>query len=158
MIPALIPDRKLTEEDKEDIALKVVEILEERGLAIAANRKEQPKLLPSPNIREILFVRLEGRPKVRVIVNGNYESAFLNGLGKYWGFLVRIAEQEDVVPDDMRGFLDYFNTNDRCSLYTRSGLGLTRVLQIENGRVVPTVRMEVISEKAYQTRLNKVDT
>lgn len=159
MIPTLIPDRKLTEEDKEDIALKVVEILEERGLVVAANKKEQPKLLPSPNIREILLVRLEGQRKVRVVVNGDYGRAFLSSLGKYWGFLVRIAEQEHFAHDEeLRGILDYFNTNARCSLYTRSGFGLTQVLHIEDGRVVPAVRMEVISEKAYRTRLNKIAT
>ena len=57
MIPTLIPDRPLTEQDKDDIALRVVEILEEKGLVVAANKKAHPKLLNAPTIREILLVR-----------------------------------------------------------------------------------------------------
>jgi hypothetical protein len=156
MIPTLIPDRPLTEEDKNDIAMRVVEVLKAEGLIVSAQKPAQPKLLGAPTIREILLVRLERQDKVRVVINGNYTSAFVRGLKKYWGHLVRIAEQERFSVDDIKGAVDYFNRNSSCPLYTRSGFGLTQILQIDSGYVVPAIPIEIISEKAFRTRLNKV--
>lgn len=155
MIPALIPDRRITAEDRRLIALEVVQILKQEGLVVAADKKEEPKLLPAPNIQEIVLVRLEKRPKVRVVINGNYQGAFERSLGKYWSCLLRIAEQEQFSWERVRTTVNYFNTNAKCPIYTRGGHRLTQILQVEEGLVVPSVPIEVITEKAYQTRVNK---
>lgn len=155
MIPALIPDRRVTAEDRRLIALEVVQILKQEGLVVAADKKEEPKLLPAPNIQKIVLVKLEKRQKIRVVINGNYQGAFERSLGKYWNCLLRIAEQEQFSWEGVRATVDYFNTNAKCPIYTRGGHQLTQILQVEEGLVVPSVPIEVITEKAYQTRVNK---
>lgn len=114
-------------------------------------------------IRSIIFVKPEGAGKIfSVVINGDYENAIRADIAKQsWCALWQVAKRANGDHDvdfldatSNKGTIDYFNSNSRCRLYTRTGYKLTKILKIEDGYIEPAIEMSVIGQKAFQQRRN----
>ena len=108
-------------------------------------------------IKEIVCVDSGQNNKFKVVLNGNYKNPIEGDKAiSSWSILFRIADEEPIEYKEInKGNLDYFNSNKNNKIYTRTGYNLTKILKKERRFVVPNIEMEVISEKAFETRKNK---
>lgn len=155
MIPLFVPDRRVTAEDRHLIAREVVQILKEENLVIAG-KQQKPKLLGGTTIQKITMVRPRGRGRFRIVVNEDYANPLSMRFAKCWQELSLIADKAEFTIHQVKSTFGYFNTNVRCALYTQTSYQKTQILQIVDGVVTPKIDIEIISEKALVTRLNKV--
>lgn len=100
--------------------------------------------------------------EIKIVANDNYEqpikvkrSTAQNGQHNNWEVLYRVAKKTDPLSERLyKHVLDYLNYNKECKLYKRSGLAVTNILKIVDGYIIAAIPMEVVSAKAYETRLN----
>jgi len=92
-----------------------------------------------------------------IIINDSYAKPIYGDKAKSsWDLFFRIAEREQVTyKDEYKQNIDYFNNNKRNRIYTQTGLQKTQILKVEDGIIQPNIAMEVISDKAYETRKHK---
>jgi len=108
-------------------------------------------------INEIICVRPKSGNKFQVVINGDYQNTIKGDRAKpSWNLLFEAAGGKEVWYDKtFKNYLDYFSSNKKCRLYTQTGHKITKILKVEGGQIVPNIKMEVISEKAFKTRLKK---
>jgi hypothetical protein len=93
------------------------------------------------------------------VINGGYEKPMeINCLKGAWNLLWKVAKKDYIQYDSKvhDSLFDYLNTNRKCRLYAGSSYDLTRILAANQDKVVASIPIEVISQKAYQQRLNKL--
>jgi hypothetical protein len=111
---------------------------------------------PSEPVTEIICVRPEkGETQFDVIINDNYKKPIRGSSEKSWGLLLKVAEGKEPVPTN-RECRDYFNSNKGNKIYAQGGYKVTKILKTEYGEIKPNVKMNVISRKAFGTRINKM--
>ena len=158
MIPAYIPNRPLTDNDRDSFAKKVANelylLMQEKGMP-AVTKKTAIKPLAGAEIQKIVIVRPEGKERFQIVINEDYTNPLVVGFAKCWQELLLIGDKAQFKVEKIKSTFDYFNTNKRCALYTKTNYEKTQILQIENGFVTPRINIEVISEKALATRINK---
>ncbi len=154
-LPYIVSNRRMGWQDKEDIALMVAEHLNDGRVNDGEPTKNEDEDICNSTIQQLGLLPDRSKGEVVVVVNGNYAGAFSVKYGKYWDLLIRIAEGERFRHQDIRGALDYFNTNGRCPLYTKGKHELTQILGRDYDFVVFKVSVEVLTQKAFQTRRNK---
>lgn len=118
--------------------------------------KSRRPILSGDKIAELLIVKPNtDSNNYLVIVNQKFNKPIKADRAKpSWELLFTIANDKEVLySDEHKTSLDYFNSNKRCKLYTQTGLSLTKILQRENRYIVPVIKIEVISEKAYKQRI-----
>ncbi len=118
--------------------------------------KSKRPILSGDKIAELLIVKPNtDSNNYLVIVNQKFNKSIKADRAKpSWELLFTIANDKEVLySDEHKTSLDYFNSNKRCKLYTQTGLSLTKILQRENRYIVPVIKIEVISEKAYKQRI-----
>ncbi len=111
----------------------------------------------SESINEIICVRPRSGNKFQVVINGNYQNTIKGDKAKdSWNLLFEAAEKKEIWYDQTyKSSLDLLNSNAKCRLYTQTGYKITKILKVEGGQIVPNIKMEVINEKAFKTRLKK---
>lgn len=158
MIPVYVPDRPLTDRDRDTLAKEVAKelyvLLEQNGLPVP-KKKVLIQHVTGAEIQNITIVRPEGGDRFQIIVNEDYSNAIEVGSAKCWQELALIAEEAKFTKKQVKSTFEYFNTNVRCALYTKTNYRKTQILQVQNGFVAPRVDIEVISSKAFATRVNK---
>ncbi len=113
------------------------------------------KKYKSEAIEKLILVEPKGR-RIKVVINDDYKNFFDVGYKDYWSFLFRVASgEEDLEASKHKGAFDYFNSNKQCKLYSKFGHRVTKILKIEDGYIRPNIEVIPMSEKAFQTRLNK---
>ena len=101
---------------------------------------------------------VHGGKKFLMIINNDYKHSFTGDMVKpSWDILFKTAAGEQIPYDPLKnkGSLDYLRSNKRNKLYTKTTYAMTKILKIEDGFLVPNIKLDMISEKAYQTRINK---
>ena len=154
-LPMVLSSRRMGWQDKEDIALMVADYIDERRIDEDIE-EEESDMIPDLKIKQLGLLPNRSEEEIIVVVNGDYKRIFKARYRKYWDLLVRVAEGERFRHKEIRGALDYFNTNGRCPLYAQGGYELTRILGIDHDFVVFKVSVEILTQKAFQTRRNKV--
>ena len=99
-----------------------------------------------------------GGNKFLMIINDDYEHSFTGDMVKpSWDTLFKLATGGQISYDPLKnkGSLDYLSSNTRNKLYTKTPYAMTKILKVEDGFLVPNIKLNTISEKAYQTRINK---
>jgi hypothetical protein len=118
--------------------------------------KSKRPILSGDKIAEMLIVEPStDSNSYLVIINQKFNAPIKADRAKpSWELLFQIATEKEVAySDSHKTSLDFFNSNRRCKLYTQTGLSLTKILQRENRYIVPVIKIEVISEKAYKQRI-----
>lgn len=95
--------------------------------------------------------------KYSIIVNQRFDQPVeANRAKPSWDLLFKVANDKEVIfSGEHKTSIDYFNSNNRCKLYTKTGLSITKIIHRDGGVVRPTVKMSVIAEKAYKQKINK---
>lgn len=109
-------------------------------------------------INEIICVRPKQGNKFTVVINKNYNETIKGDMAKpSWNLLFEVAKEKEIWYDTKshKSYLDYFNSNKNNRLYTQTGNNITQILKVEGGLIMPNIKMSVISEKAFKTRLRK---
>lgn len=122
--------------------------------------KSSMKVGPDKFITKIICVDPGQKNKFKVVLNNDYEN-FIEGdkAKKCWYFLFQIAEEEFMpYQEEYKTYIDYFNSNKKNRIYTQTEYNIAKIFEIERGTVVPNIPMNIISEKAFQTRLKKAET
>lgn len=92
-----------------------------------------------------------------IIINQNFDNPLECDLIKQsWNLLFQLATKGEMELDDRsKGYLDYFNTNKKCKLYTQTGLAMTKILKINNGFIKPNIKISAMSEKSYKQKIKE---
>lgn len=116
------------------------------------------KLIKSNEIQAITCAKSEKTSKYFIIVNNDYRNPLkVDGNKKCWHFLLKMAEKNNYLPiNENKSNFDYFNTNRRNRIYTKTGYKLTNIFRIESNYIYPNIKIEIISEKSFKTRNNKI--
>jgi hypothetical protein len=118
--------------------------------------KSKRPILSGDKIVEILIVKpATDSNSYLVIVNQKFNTPIKADRAKpSWELLFQIATNKEVAySDNHKTSLDFFNSNKRCKLYTQTGLSLTKILQRESRHIVPSIRIAIITEKAYKLKI-----
>lgn len=109
-------------------------------------------------LTKIICVRPENNGnRFLIVINNDYAKPIQGDKAKpSWDLLFKIAEKEQVSYEGHKQNIDYLNSNERNRIYTQTGLKKTQILKIEDGTIRANIPMEVISEKAYETRKRKM--
>lgn len=109
--------------------------------------------------KNIIIIQPKTGSRHQLVINNKYEKPIeIDTVKDAWGLLLQVGEKNYVQynPNAHDTLFDYLNTNRRCKLYAKSNYSLTRILEANGGKVVATISVEVISQKSYQQRLNKL--
>ena len=108
------------------------------------------------SITSLSIVRPKNSNRFKIVINGDY-SLSLEGdcASRSWGLIFDLAERKQMSAREYKSVIDYFNTNKRCKLYSQTGYLPTKLLNVKSGFVVPAIPIKMISEKAFQQRLNR---
>ena len=109
-------------------------------------------------VREIICVKPRSGNKFTIIINNDYANTIRGDKNKpSWDLLFKIASKELVDYESYRkNSLDYFNSNIKNRIYTQKGYEKTKILKVEGGQIVPNIKLSVISEKTFKTRVKKL--
>jgi hypothetical protein len=96
---------------------------------------------------------------LKVFINNNYINE-INPAKRAasWAALLTIAQEGEArcaSTDQAEDIVDFFNTQEKGRLYSKSGYDKTKILVNEEERLFPLIPIKLISEKAVQQRLNK---
>ncbi|MBI3335676.1 MAG: hypothetical protein HY001_04215 [Candidatus Portnoybacteria bacterium] len=107
-------------------------------------------------IKKLELVKPRTGNKFKVVINEDYLNPIYGDRAiSSWDLLFRIAEGDIVDADNHKNAIDYFNFNEKCQLYTKTGHTVTKILKVEGGYISPAIEIEIITEKAFQQRANK---
>jgi len=95
---------------------------------------------------------LKGDGRMKVYVNKEYRQELDFSRGGNWGKLYEVAENGAVKFN--KGFLDYFNSNQKNPLYAKHGFLKTKLLKEQDGEIVPNVEIALITKQKLNKRLN----
>lgn len=143
-----------------DLILPVnfMEISEKLRKQYFANGSKKAKKISSSVVESIICVKPEmNGQEFEVVVNGDYKEAFTcNRKIDSWDVLYEVADKGQYdIPDEekekVKNTVDYFNTSKANKIYTNTKLNITRVLRIEDNRVLPVVSVSIktMSQKEY---------
>jgi hypothetical protein len=142
-------------EEKMEIVMMVADELETRGFTTVKTVQPQPLLLAEAGINHIAVLPLHEEKRIVVIVNNDYEKPITRSLNKSWGMFLRTFEGEEFSFAEHRGVWDYFNHNNRCPLYTRTGYNLTQVFGSHFGKTVVLIEKEILTKHRFTRRTNQ---
>ena len=137
-------------------------LLEEREQLVNFYRSRFVK--PSPTlssknkdpIKKLELVKPKAGNKFKVVINEDYRNPIDSDKAiSSWDLLFRVAEGDIIDADNHKNTIDYFNFNEKCQLYTKTGHSVTKVLKVEGGYISPAIEIKMITEKAFQQRANK---
>lgn len=90
------------------------------------------------------------------VINDDYSAPLeIKVSKKYWGSLYEVADGKLLPAKDHKGFMDYFNSNDKNLIYTKTRCELTKILGIKDGWITKEIPMNIVSERAFRRRQNK---
>ena len=137
-------------------------LLEERQRLINLDQAQTTKKLSrrlSENkgpIKKLELVKPKSGNKFKVVINEDYLNPIYGDRAiSSWDVLFLIAEGDIVDAENHKNAIDYFNFNEKCQLYTKTGHTVTKIFKVEGGYISPAVEIKVITEKAFQQRANK---
>ena len=120
--------------------------------------KEQIKNLPQKRkIEKLTFVPPNHGPKLKVIVNDDYQNTLHFDIKKpTGGLLLKLIErgQEPPTHADNKESFDYLNS-DKSQLVTKTNCLQTKILHSQVGYIEWTIDVESIAEATYKTRSGK---
>jgi hypothetical protein len=120
---------------------------------------KRPSKRPPENkgpIKKLKLVKPKSGNKFKVVINEDYLNPIQGDRAiSSWDLLFRIAEGDMIDAENHKSTIDYFNFNEKCQLYTKTGHTVTKILKVEGGYISPAVEMGIITEKAFQQRANK---
>lgn len=123
---------------------------------IEKEKKGNNTKITNKNICSIICVTPEHNNNLyKIVINKDYENYFkVSKIKKCWNLLYRIAEGENInFKNSLKGIEDYFNTNKKCKIYTKTDLELTNILSRTGNRIIKQIEeLEIISEKAFKQR------
>lgn len=91
-----------------------------------------------------------------VVINNQYDKP-TSVRGKSWTFLQKVTNGNGVPITKLnKSYKDYFNSNERCKLYTIGNYRKTKIISERDGMFVAAIPIKIISNKSYQTKLNKL--
>lgn len=107
-------------------------------------------------IKKLELVKPKTGNKFKVVINEDYLKPIYGDRAiSSWDLLFRVAEKDLVDAENNKNAIDYFNFNEKCQLYTKTGHAVTKILKVEGGYISPAIEIEIITEKAFQQRANK---
>ena len=137
-------------------------LIEERNRLINFDQLQATKRSPTRSsenkgpIKKLELVKPKAGNKFKVVINEDYLNPIYGDKAiSSWDLLFRIAEGDIVDADNHKNAIDYFNFNEKCQLYTKTGHSVTKVLKVEGGYISPAIEIKMITEKAFQQRANK---
>lgn len=121
--------------------------------------------VPTKFIKSIYCVKPKSGNKFIMVINDDYQNTIKGDQAKLcWRLLFEVAEKVEkgkegiwYSEENHKNLLDYFNSNKSNRIYTQTGYKITKILKVEGGYIVPTIKLKVISEKAFKTRLQKTE-
>lgn len=137
-------------------------LLEERQRLVNFDQpqpaKRPPKRLSENKgpIKKLELVKPKSGNKFKIVINGDYLNPIYGDRAMpSWDLLFRIAEKDIIDAENHKNAIDYFNFNEKCQLYTKTGHSVTKILKVEGGYISPAIEIQIITEKAFQQRANK---
>lgn len=119
--------------------------------------KEKEAKQKSKTIDKIVIVKPKSGNRFKIIINDDYHQRPLDGdrAKPSWNLLFRVADGDLIEEQEYKSSFDFFNSNEKCRLYTQTGYPKTKILKRESGYIRPAVEMAIITEKAYKQRCKK---
>lgn len=119
--------------------------------------KEKEVKQKSNTIDKITIVKAKSGNRFKIIINDDYHQRPLDGdMAKpSWNLLFKVADGDLIEEQEYKSSFDFFNSNEKCRLYTQTGYPKTKILKRESGYIRPVIEMEIITEKAYKQRCKK---
>lgn len=137
-------------------------LLEERERLVNFDQvrpAKRPSMRQSTNkgpIKKLALVKPKSGNKFKIVINEDYLKPIYGDRAiSSWDLLFRIAEGDIADAENHKNAIDYFNFNEKCQLYTKTGHAVTKILKVEGGYISPAIEMGIITEKAFQQRANK---
>lgn len=129
--------------------------VDELSKAIERALKKAGDEVGKKNISKIVIVD-SGSKSYKLAVNGDYKNCLEPSQGrKYWELFLQTAQNIPLEKENHKGYFDYINSN-KNNLFIKAGYGKSKLLKVNNGYILPNVPMEIIGEKAFKSRLNKM--
>jgi hypothetical protein len=113
---------------------------------------------PGNTIKKVEILESRASDKLIVFINEDYRNERITPKkeDRYWAALLRITKERSISVSDARSIVDFFNTNRKNMLYSRSRYSLTEILAKEDGVVSALIPMKIITEKAIAQRRNRL--
>ncbi|MBU2539564.1 hypothetical protein KJ786_00150 [Patescibacteria group bacterium] len=129
----------------------------EKAELLKENTTKKELKQKSGTIDKIIIVKPKDGNRFKIIINDDYHQRPLDGdMAKpSWNLLFRVADGDLIEDQEYKSSFDFFNSNEKCRLYTQTGYPKTKILKRESGYIKPAVKMEIITEKAYKQRCKK---
>lgn len=113
-------------------------------------------------IKHIEIYNPEDGSKAKIIINENYSQKPIQVKLKdngYWEKLYQVAENGSATcenEDQAINVISYFNTNNKCPLYSHSNFKLSKILKQIDDSILPAdgVKIEKITRKKLTTKTN----
>lgn len=137
------------------IELKRKQIKHEQNGVIINKDTKKPKQKTAIGgvINKMEFLKdPEKRTRIKVYINENYSNELGFNRGNYWNKLYDLAENQ--IMDYEKAFFDYFNSNSKNPLYAKYSFTLTKILKVEDKRIVPNIEINLITQKKVTQRSN----
>jgi len=108
-------------------------------------------------ITKMIFVkRNNNKRQYSLVLNNNFNNSLPCDRNKgTWDKLYRLAEGEIISAEGETNFINYMNVNCKNKIYTRTKFDLTKIIEITENYMRLAVEIEMITEKAFKTRLGK---
>lgn len=68
---------------------------------------------------------------------------------------MQTAQNQPPEKEKYKGYLDYINSNKNNPFF-KAGYSKSKLLTVKDGYILPNIPMEVIGEKAFKKRFNKL--
>lgn len=106
-------------------------------------------------IKSIVCVKPGFSSNYQIIINNDYINPMeVSSVNTSWRQFLELAEEQEI--DNDKGFYDFIN-GSRNLLVAKTGYKQTKILKVDNGSIVPNIPLSIITEKAYKTRMNKLN-
>ena len=133
--------------------------------AVALLHKFKRGITASKNISTDTIVKIavvepehENEKKFKIVLNDCFETPLEGDLTKpSWRLFFDVAKEKEMYdPPKQTQSMNYFNVNKRCSLYTKSGYALTKILKSDDGIVTAAMEMEFLTGRQYKQQLKQI--
>ena len=132
-----------------------------REIAVETSTPKKKEQIQNPppkrKIEKLTFVPPSHGPKLRVIVNDDYQNTLHFDIKKpTGGLLLKLIEKGQEPPNhaDNKESFDYLNS-DKSQLITKTNCLQTKILHSEVGYIEWTIEVETITEATYKSRSGK---